>query len=62
MSDEKVFEWHAEYTESKTVGTRFSMSSGSVIVYASNEDEAKQILAEEMPNAKFGAIKKGVET
>jgi hypothetical protein len=54
-----MFEWIMEYSETTRNGTRIQITMGEACVDAETEEEARQIMAEEMPNAEINSIVKG---
>lgn len=59
--EKQMFEWHVKYSETKKEGTRISCSMGGATIYADSEEEARQIMAEEMPDSTIDSLTKGDE-
>ncbi|MGZ5055671.1 MAG: hypothetical protein ACXWAT_12140 [Methylobacter sp.] len=49
-------EYEVRYSETKKDGGRISCAIGTAIVYADNEDEVRQIFAEEEPDMSIDSI------
>jgi hypothetical protein len=56
-----MFEWHVKYSTVTKNGTRVCCEFGGATIYAENEEEVRQIMEEEIPNAKIDSIAKGYE-
>lgn len=57
----KTYEWHVKYSRTTKEGSRISCTWGSATVYAENEAQAREYLAEELPDAAVDSITQGDE-
>lgn len=54
-----MHEWHVKYSEVKKEGSRISCGMYEASFYAKDEDEVRQIMAEEEPEMRISSITKG---
>lgn len=54
-----MYEWTVKYSRTTCVGTRISHESWTTNVYAADENEVRQIMAEEEPGKDVGEIIRG---
>lgn len=54
-----MYEWEVHYSETKREGTRISCETWRANVYAEDEDEVRQIMAEEEPGKAIDKIVRG---
>jgi hypothetical protein len=57
----KTYEWHVKYSRTTQVGSQITCTWGSATVYAENEAQAREYLAEELPEATVDSIAQGDE-
>ena len=54
-----MYEWRVEYSNTETKGTRISCEMFIAEVYAEDEGEVREIMAEEEPGMKIDKITRG---
>jgi len=54
-----MYEWKVKYSKTDTIGTRISFGCFTAEVVAENEDEVRQIMAEEEPGMTIDKITRG---